>query len=130
MWQNVINPDGSPRDLNDAGVVELTGLPRESVHHDGRTVDQLKTWPKDMRVIVRRERPHPGAQLSLFEDADGWRYQVFATNTPATLRGTLGQLVEPAPTQAITGTTRTPRTTRTGGEDPQHRSHKPAHRSR
>src|SRR4051794_35868993 len=34
-----------------------------------------------MRVIVRRERPHPGAQLSLFEDRDGWRYTVFATNT-------------------------------------------------
>src|SRR3954470_23331179 len=34
-----------------------------------------------MRVIVRRERPHPGAQLSLFEEADGWRYTPFATNT-------------------------------------------------
>ena len=34
-----------------------------------------------MRVIIRRERPHPGAQLSLFEEADGWRYQAFATNT-------------------------------------------------
>ena len=34
-----------------------------------------------MRVIVRRERPHPGAQLSLFEEADGWRYQAVATNT-------------------------------------------------
>ena len=27
------------------------------------------------------ERPHPGAQLSLFEEADGYRYQVVATNT-------------------------------------------------
>jgi len=34
-----------------------------------------------MRVIIRRERPHPGAQLSLFEEADGWRYQAVATNT-------------------------------------------------
>jgi hypothetical protein len=34
-----------------------------------------------MRVIVRRERPHPGAQLSLLEETDGWRYQAFATNT-------------------------------------------------
>ena len=34
-----------------------------------------------MRVILRRERPHPGAQLSLFEVHDGWRYQAFATNT-------------------------------------------------
>src|SRR5680860_1267635 len=39
-----------------------------------------------MRVIVRRVRPHPGAQLSLFEEADGWRYQAIATNT------TTGQL--------------------------------------
>jgi hypothetical protein len=35
-----------------------------------------------MRVIVRRERPHPGAQLDAFEDRDGWRYQAMATNTP------------------------------------------------
>lgn len=28
-----------------------------------------------------RERPHPGAQLSLFEEADGCRYQAFVTNT-------------------------------------------------
>ena len=91
LWENVINPDGTPRDLEDAGVVELTGLLRESVVNS-RVVDQLKTWPKDMRVIVRRERPHPGAQLSLFEEADGWRYQIFATNTPTRVGGTLGQL--------------------------------------
>ena len=30
---------------------------------------------------MRRERPHPGAQLSLCEEADGWRYQAVATNT-------------------------------------------------
>jgi hypothetical protein len=34
-----------------------------------------------MRVIVRRERPHVGAQLSLLEEADGWHYQAFATHT-------------------------------------------------
>jgi hypothetical protein len=38
-------------------------------------------WPTGMRVIVRRERPHPGAQLDAFEDRDGWRYQAIATNT-------------------------------------------------
>jgi len=32
-----------------------------------------------MRVIARRERPHPGAQLRL-TDADGWRITLFATN--------------------------------------------------
>jgi hypothetical protein len=36
-----------------------------------------------MRVIVRRERPHPGAQLNLIEERDGWRYTSFATDTQA-----------------------------------------------
>jgi hypothetical protein len=31
--------------------------------------------------IVRRERPHPGAQLDAFEERDGWRYTAFATDT-------------------------------------------------
>lgn len=33
-----------------------------------------------MRLIVRKERPHPGAQLR-FTDADGLRLTCFATNT-------------------------------------------------
>jgi hypothetical protein len=37
-------------------------------------------WPAGMRVIARRERPHPGAQLRL-TDHDGWRITCFATNT-------------------------------------------------
>jgi len=41
-----------------------------------------------MRVIVRRERPHPGAQLT-FSDVDGWRFQAFATDTET---GQLAQL--------------------------------------
>jgi hypothetical protein len=41
----------------------------------------LRRWPAGMRVIIRRERPYPGAQLSLLEETDGWRYQAFATNT-------------------------------------------------
>jgi hypothetical protein len=86
-WQHVIDHDGEPRELEDAGVVELTGLLRESVGED-----TLKDWPPGMRVILRRERPHPGAQLSLFEEADGWRYQPFATNTPFGSPGRLGQL--------------------------------------
>ena len=32
--------------------------------------------------MCRRERPSSGAQLSLMEEADGWRYQLVATNTP------------------------------------------------
>ncbi len=35
-----------------------------------------------MRILVRRENPHPGAQLSLFEQHEGKRYQVTATSTP------------------------------------------------
>jgi len=34
-----------------------------------------------MRVLVRRERPHPGVQISVFEAHDGWRYQGLATDT-------------------------------------------------
>lgn len=40
-----------------------------------------------MRVFARRERPHPGAQLTLFEAQDGWRYSLWVTNLPASLRG-------------------------------------------
>ncbi len=68
--------DGQPRDLDDAGVIELTGLLRGSIYGE-----LLGNWPTDMRVICRRERPSAGAQLSLLEQAHGWRYQLFATNT-------------------------------------------------
>ena len=67
-WKPALTADGEPRENGD--VVEITGL-----------LD-LTTWPTGMRVIVRREHPHPGAALSLFEHADGWRYQAVATNTP------------------------------------------------
>ncbi len=40
----------------------------------------LTTWPKGMRLIVRKERPHPGAQLR-FTDLDGLRLTCFATDT-------------------------------------------------
>jgi hypothetical protein len=43
-------------------------------------------WPASMRVFARRERPHPGAQLSLFETQDGWRYSLWVSNVPARLR--------------------------------------------
>ena len=66
-WTAAVTADGEIRD--GAEVAEVTGL-----------LD-LHRWPTGMRVIVRRERPHPGAQLSLLEEADGWRYQAFATNT-------------------------------------------------
>ena len=39
----------------------------------------LAAWPEGTRAICRRERPHPGAQLS-FTDENGYRFQVFLTN--------------------------------------------------
>jgi hypothetical protein len=51
-----------------AWVAELTGM-----------LD-LAGWPEGMRVIVRRERPHPGAQLR-FTDIGGHRFTCFATGT-------------------------------------------------
>jgi hypothetical protein len=76
-WQAVWDTEGNPRDLDDAGVVELTGLLRDSAGGD-----QLPNWPAGMRIICRRERPSAGAQPSVLEEADGWRYQLLATNTP------------------------------------------------
>jgi hypothetical protein len=68
--------------IEEAHVTELTGLLRE-----GPAGDQLASWLKTMRVFARRERPHPGAQLALFETEDGWRYSLWVTSLPATLRG-------------------------------------------
>ncbi|WP_329538502.1 IS1380 family transposase (plasmid) [Streptomyces sp. NBC_01450] len=51
-----------------AWVAEITDIP------------DLSTWPKGMRLVVRKERPHPGAQLR-FTDVDGLRLTCFATNT-------------------------------------------------
>ena len=42
---------------------------------------EVEGWSSDMRVICRRERPHPGAQLSLFDTHAGWRHTCFITNT-------------------------------------------------
>ena len=66
LWQPAYNSDGHPRP--GAWVLEATGLLN------------LTTWPTGMRVIVRKERPHPGAQLRI-TDADGHRFTAFATNT-------------------------------------------------
>jgi hypothetical protein len=65
-WTPAYDADGGVR--QGAQVAELTGL-----------VD-LSGWPPGMRVIVRRERPHPGAQLR-FTDRNGMRLTAFATNT-------------------------------------------------
>jgi hypothetical protein len=68
--------------IEEAHVTELTSLLRE-----GPAGDQLAAWPASMRIFARRERPHPGAQLTLFEAEDGWRYTLWVTNLPASLRG-------------------------------------------
>lgn len=66
IWQCAYDADHRPRP--GAWVAELTGM-----------LD-LSSWPKGMRVIVRRERPHPGAQLR-FTDIDGHRFTCFVTGT-------------------------------------------------
>ena len=72
--------------IEEAHVTELTGLLRE-----GPAGDQFDGWPATMRIFTRRERPHPGAQLTLFEAEDGWRYTLWVTNRPASTKGWLGQ---------------------------------------
>jgi hypothetical protein len=64
-WTAAVNADGQPRD--GAWVAELT----DQVNLEG--------WPEGTRLICRRERPHPGAQLS-FTDHDGHRFQCFLTD--------------------------------------------------
>jgi hypothetical protein len=65
-WTPAYDGDGQVRD--GAWVADITGL-----------LD-LDSWPAGMRVIVRKERPHPGAQLR-FTDIDGHRFTAFATGT-------------------------------------------------
>lgn len=65
-WTAAYNADGRPRD--GAWVAEVTGLA------------DLSAWPEGTRLILRKERPHPGAQLR-FTDADGLRVTGFLTNT-------------------------------------------------
>jgi hypothetical protein len=45
-WDQVLDQRGKPRDPDDAGVTELTGLLRRSAGGD-----RLSTWPTDMRII-------------------------------------------------------------------------------
>jgi Transposase DDE domain group 1 len=71
-WAAAIDAEGRHRD--GAAVAELSGL---------LPAGTLDGYPPGTRVLIRRERPHPGAQLSVFEDRDGWRYQCFATDTAA-----------------------------------------------
>jgi hypothetical protein len=64
-WKPAIDQDGQQRE--GAWVSELTGKVN------------LPDWPEGTRLICRRERPHPGAQLS-FTDLDGHRFQCLITD--------------------------------------------------
>ncbi|AUA17290.1 hypothetical protein CFP59_09484 [Streptomyces malaysiensis subsp. malaysiensis] len=64
-WTPAYDAGGTERP--GAWVAEITDMP------------DLTTWPKGMRLIVRKERPHPGAQLR-FTDLDGLRLTCFAAN--------------------------------------------------
>ncbi len=64
-WVQALDQDGSER--KNGQVTEITS----SVN--------LSSWPEGSRLIVRRERPHPGAQLS-FTDHDGHRFQAILTD--------------------------------------------------
>ena len=66
VWEPAYDAGGQVRP--GAWVAEITGM-----------LDLAK-WPAGMRVIVRKERPHPGAQLR-FTDIDGHRFTAFATST-------------------------------------------------
>jgi hypothetical protein len=66
-WVSALDQDGSER--NNGEVAEITDTL------------ELGSWPQGSRVIVRRERPHPGAQLS-FTDHDGYRFQAILTDQP------------------------------------------------
>lgn len=72
-WLPALDVHGKIRPAEQAGVVEITQVMRGA--------GELENWPADMRVIARREKPHPGAALSLFEQANGWRIQLMVTNT-------------------------------------------------
>jgi Transposase DDE domain group 1 len=66
-WVAALDQDGTERP--NGQVVEIT----EQLDIAG--------WPEGSRVIVRRERPHPDAQLS-FTDHDGYRFQAILTDQP------------------------------------------------
>jgi len=65
-WQTPMTQD--MEDRQGAGVAEITSYM------------DLSAWPAGTRAISRREEPHVGAQFKLF-DPNGWRHQVFITNT-------------------------------------------------
>lgn len=69
-WIPALDADGDLRD--GAEICEITDL---------LPAEFLANYPDGTRFIVRRERPHPGAQLTLFDTIEGLRHQAMATDT-------------------------------------------------
>jgi hypothetical protein len=63
-WRRAIDDEGEPRHAGEVAELDVA----------------LDGWPPATRAICRREKPHPGAQLRLW-DTDGWRHQVTLTNS-------------------------------------------------
>jgi hypothetical protein len=73
----------------------IPALDAEGEQRDGAWVAELDldlvAWPEGTHAICRRERPHPGAQLT-FTDMDGHRFQVILTNQSGTRIARLEQI--------------------------------------
>lgn len=63
-WRRAVDDDGQPRHAGEVAELDVC----------------IQGWPAGTRAICRREKPHPGAQLRLW-DTDGWRHQVTLTNS-------------------------------------------------
>ena len=92
-WVPALEQDGSPRP--NGQVAEITG------HVD------LNSWPACSRVIVRRERAHPGAQLS-FTDHDGHRFQAILTDQAGEIAPSSASTAAAHKSRITSATTRTP----------------------
>jgi hypothetical protein len=64
-WHKAVRDDGEARHAGEVAELDVA----------------LDGWPPGTRAICRREKPHPGAQLRLW-DTDGYRHQVTLTNSP------------------------------------------------
>lgn len=63
-WSQAVDEDGQGRHAGEVAELDVA----------------MEGWPQGTRAICRREQPHPGAQLRLW-DTDGWRHQVTLTNS-------------------------------------------------
>ena len=100
-WYPAIDSGGGIRD--GAWVAEATDL-----------VD-MSSWPAGTRLILRKERPHPGAQLR-FTDSDGLRVTAFITDTATRCGPRPARRAGTAPPPARPG----------GGPDPPGQGHRAA----